>query len=114
MIKQTFLFSVILFFFSCQNESIIDPNASYKIVEYKLDQKDTFGSLLLAATLVMTNDTFGNVSFKNDTLCLMNYRGYYKIEKNKLYTDSDTIEIFKEKDKLLLASEKDTIVLVKK
>ena len=113
MIKQVCIFSLMLILYSCQNESIIDPNAHYKIVEYKLDQKDTFGSLLLAATLVMTNDTFENVSFKNDTLCLMNYRGPYKIEKNKLYTDSDTIEIFKEKDKLLLASEKDTIVLIK-
>ncbi len=112
MIKQTFLFSVILFFFSCQNESIIDPNANYKIVDYRLDQKDTVGRLMVSALIVM-GDSMKNVSFKNDTLSLIKLRSHYKIEKNKLYIDSDTIEIFKENEKLLLASGKDTIVLIK-
>ena len=112
MIKQACIFLLILILCSCQNESIIDPNAHYKIVEYKLDQKDTVERLMVSA-LIMMGDSMNNVSFKNDTLCLMNYRGPYKIEKNKLYTDSDTLEIFKENDKLLLASGNDTIVLIK-
>jgi hypothetical protein len=41
----------------------------------------------------------------------MNECQFFKIEKDKLYLDSDTFKISKEREKLYISKEKDTLVL---
>lgn len=111
MKKLTLIISISLILSSCENDSIINTKSNYKIIEFRHDKKDTLGDLLTASVFMMMGDINQKVTFKNDTICIMNDCQFYKIEKDKLYIESDTFKVSKEKDKLYISKEKDTLVL---
>ncbi len=111
MKNLTLIISMGLILSSCENEVIINTKSNYKILDFRHDKKDTLGDLLTASAFIMMGDINENVTFINDTICIMNDCQFFKIEKDKLYIDNDTFKISKERDKLYISKEKDTLVL---